>query len=211
MDKTTISIQAHLHVFVILFTTTVFKRSIRNQAQAWRPLGYIPIDRNYYSQSQWYDMSNELKSQRLNILFDTVLQSFRAAQTEGSLRVSLTLGNQTKLVNLKVPLAFIIGDIQGGDGICGRSAYYQIKARRICRMCDATQAVYSSKQVDNCKPLVMEEIKQLVLNKDTERLHMLYSISIIGKLFLTLTMEVSQVGFLLQHALLKLSMLLKMA
>ena len=62
MDKTTISTNAHLHVFVILFTTTIFKRSIRNQAHAWRPLGYIPIDRNYYSTSQWEDMTAELKS-----------------------------------------------------------------------------------------------------------------------------------------------------
>ena len=44
----------------------------------------------------------------------------RAAQEEGALNVQLTLGNQKTFANLKVPLAFIIGDDQGGDGICGR-------------------------------------------------------------------------------------------
>jgi hypothetical protein len=173
MDKTTISNQAHLHVFVIMFTTTIFKRSIRNQAHAWQPLGYIPIDRNYYSGPQWDAMKSELKSHRLNMLFDTVLQSFRAAQEKDALQIPLTLGNQTKNVNLKVPLAFIIGDIQGGDGICGWSAYYQPDARRICRMCDATPAAYDSKEMDNCQPLVMEDIKQMCINNETKNLHSL--------------------------------------
>src|SRR5207237_3097091 len=73
MDKTTISNTANLHVFVIMFTTTIFKRKIRNQAHAWRPLGYIPIDRNYYSGAQWSNMTAEIKYTRLNMLFDTVL------------------------------------------------------------------------------------------------------------------------------------------
>ena len=87
--------------------------------------------------------------------------------------VPLTLGNKTKTVNLKVPLAFIIGDIQGGDGICGRSAYYSMKAKHICRMCDATPAVYDSKEMDNCNMLVMDDIKQMCLNKDEEQLESL--------------------------------------
>lgn len=173
MDKTTISTTSSLHVFVIMFTTSIFKRSIRNQAHAWRPLGYIPIDRNYYSGSQWQAMSSEIKSVRLNMLFDIVLQSFRIAQRPGALKVPLTLGDQTKVVNLKVPLAFIIGDIQGGDNICGRSAYYQSDARRICRMCNATPDVYNSKEVENCQLLVMEEMKKLCIEKDTKALYKL--------------------------------------
>ena len=67
------------------------------------------------------------------------------------------MGYQTKLVNLKVPLAFIIGDIQGGDNICGRSAYYHSDARHICRMCNATPEMYDSKEMNNCELLVMEK------------------------------------------------------
>ena len=118
-------------------------------------------------------MTSEMKSVQLNILFDVVLQSFREAQKDGALKIPLTLGNQTKVVNLKVPLAFIIGDIQGGDGICGRSAYYNTNARRICRMCNATSKVYDSKEVENCKLLVMEEMKQLCINNNTKKLHSL--------------------------------------
>ena len=74
------------------------------------------------------------------------------------------MGNKTKIVNLKVPLAYIIGDIQGGDGICGHSAYYNSDAKRICRMCDATPDAYSSIEVDNCNLLVMSDVIHLCKN-----------------------------------------------
>ena len=50
---------------------------------------------------QWSAMTSEIKSTRLNLLFDTVLQSFRAAQKEGALIIPLTLGNITKTVTSK--------------------------------------------------------------------------------------------------------------
>ena len=79
MDKTTISNSAHLHVFAVMFTTTIFDCKVQNQAHAWQPLGYIPIEHNYYSKKQWHDLK-EKKCIRANILFDTVLQSFHEAQ-----------------------------------------------------------------------------------------------------------------------------------
>ena len=119
-------------------------------------------------------MNKDLRSRCENLFLDTVLHSFKEVQKDGSLDgVPLTLGNKTRTVNLKVPLAFIIGDIQSGDGICGRSAYYGMKAKRICRMCDATPAVYDSKEMDNCNMLVLDDIKQMCLNKDEEQLESL--------------------------------------
>ena len=95
----------------------------------------------------------------------------------------LTLGNLIKNVNLKVPLAFIIGDIQGGDGICGRSAFYRADAKRICRMCDATPAAYETKTMDCCNMLVMEDIRQLCLNKDEDKLESNVAISQLSSIF----------------------------
>ena len=171
MDKTTISSTARMSVYAVMFTTTIFDYKIHNNAQAWRPLGYIPIEKNFHSSAQWKKMDCNLKSKCENLFYETVLQSFIEAQKDGALDgVPLTLGNKTKTVNLKVPLAFIIGDIQGGDGICGRSAYYGKNARRICRMCDATPAVYDSKEMDNCNMLVMEDVMQMCRDKDEKRL-----------------------------------------
>ena len=49
----------------------------------------------------------------------------------------LKLGDKSKVVTLKLPIMFIIGDNQGGDAICGRTIYYGKTARRISRICDA--------------------------------------------------------------------------
>src|SRR5688500_14606308 len=56
MDKTTFSNSAHLHVYAVMFTTTIFDCKTSNQTHAWRPLGYIPIEHNYYSGQQWKNM-----------------------------------------------------------------------------------------------------------------------------------------------------------
>ena len=148
-------------------------------------------------------MGWDLKNMRENMLYDAVLHTFKEAQKDNALKdFKLTLGNKTKLVNLKVPLAFIIGDIQGGDNICGRSAFYQSDASRICRMCDATPEAYVSKEMDCCNMLVMEDVKQMCLKKETDRLELCCSLPT-GKLFMTLIMEVHLVECLLLHVLLK--------
>ncbi len=166
MDKTTISSTACMSVYAVMFSTTVFDYKMHNKAQAWRPLGYIPIKKNFHSSAQWGKMDKVLKSRRENIFFKAVLQSFLEAQQPiALLDVPITLGNKTKIVNLKVPLAFIIGDIQGGDNICGRSAYYKDDAKRICHMCDATPAAYISKEMNQCNLLVMEDIKQMCIQQ----------------------------------------------
>lgn len=163
MDKTTILSTVQRSVYVIMFSTTIFDCKTCNWAHAWRSLGYIPIEKNYHSSAHWSKLEEGLKSYCENMLFETVLQSFKEAQKLGALDdVELTLGNKTKMVNLKVPLAFIIGDIQGGDGICGRSAYYKEDTSCICHMCDITPAAYESKQKDNCILLVMEDISNCI-------------------------------------------------
>ena len=45
MDKTTISSTARMSVYAVMFTTSLFDYKTHNKAQAWRPLGYIPIEK----------------------------------------------------------------------------------------------------------------------------------------------------------------------
>ena len=68
-----------------------------------------------------------------------MLESFVQAQQPGAMNnFQLTWGNKTKLVNLKIPLAFIIGDAQGGDTICGGPPTYSLNSRHISQMCNVT-------------------------------------------------------------------------
>ena len=103
------------------------------------------------------------------------LSSFVASQEPGAMDdVYLQLADKAKEVNMRIPLAFIIGDNQGGDGIVGRAAVYNQTARRICRSCDATVDQYVTVESDCCSPLNMETIKAHVLTQDWEALFALH-------------------------------------
>ena len=88
--------------------------------------------------------------------------------------VYFPLGDKGKDVNLLVPLAFIVGDNQGGDGIIGRAAVYNETARRICRSCTATIVQYDTIESDSCEPLIMSDIIAMVISKDWVGLHALH-------------------------------------
>jgi hypothetical protein len=123
----------------------------RNKSNAWRPLAYIPCESQFYSQKQYNKFSTDTKQFRLFQLFEVGLSSFIAAQQAGAMQdVYFPLGDKGKDVNLLVPLAFIVGDNQGGDGIIGRAAVYNETARRICRSCTATIVQYDTIESDSC-------------------------------------------------------------
>ena len=108
-------------------------------------------------------------------LFEVGLSSFIAAQQPGAMTdVYLTLADKGKDVNMFIPLAFIVGDNQGGDGITGRAAVYNETARRICRSCDATVAAYDTIESDCCQPLNMDDIMSMVVAQDWDGLHALH-------------------------------------
>ena len=79
------------------------------------------------------------------------------------------LGNVSKLRNIKVACGLVLGDIQGGDKICCRSASYLQTINRICRKC-----TIPGSECDNlnheCHKISMKAIKMLVANKDEKRL-----------------------------------------
>ena len=108
-------------------------------------------------------MSAPLKQIRLFKLFSVAIQSFIDAQKEGAMDdVYLVLGDKAKSVILRIPLAFIIGDNQGGDSISGRICFYGITAKRISRCCDATAANYEDFSPESCSFLNMEDIMEMV-------------------------------------------------
>ena len=84
------------------------------------------------------------------------------------------LADKGKDVNLLVPLAFIVGDNQGGDGITGRATVYNETARRICRSCNATIAQYDTIESDSCEPLNTNDIMAMVTSQDWPGLHSLH-------------------------------------
>ena len=108
-------------------------------------------------------MEAPVKLLRLFKLYSVALKSFIQAQQDGAMdNIYLALGDKAKYVNMKIPLAFIIGDNQGGDNIAGRTCHYGITAKRISRCCDATPHNYADVSADSCSFLHMKPIMQMV-------------------------------------------------
>jgi hypothetical protein len=126
---------------------------------AWRPLAYIPDQDLHYSKQQRSKIPPAVKQIRNFKLFNEGLKPCVAAQQTHALsHIYLQLRDKAKHVNLKIPLAFIIGDNQGGDQILGRCISYDgMWAKSISRCCDATPANYSNVEKDPCTFLDMED------------------------------------------------------
>ena len=129
-------------------------------------------------------MSTDAKSLRLHKIYEAVLQSFYDAQSGNSLEnISLTLGeNDTKDVDIKVPLFYIIGDMQGGDKMCCTSATYRNTLSRPCRKCNVKGSQLMDPLV-NCKKISMEHIKDLILHGKSKELKALNQHNVFSMFF----------------------------
>jgi hypothetical protein len=154
----------------LMFSTTLFNQKLRNQPIAWRPLGYIYDLTIEESNSMKSGQSIHLKYQRLHAIFEALLATLLEAQQPGILdNIQLTLGGITKIVNLKIPICFIIGDMQGGDKICACSPCYSNKMQRLCRKCNIKGSEADDPFVV-CKRMIMARIQALVENQEYAKL-----------------------------------------
>ena len=114
-----------------------------------------------------------------------ILASVKEAQKEGALdNVMIRLGPYKKRVNLKIPVAFIIGDAQGGDYIVGRSAYYDgWKAKQCCRKCDAGPEQVESTTPGMCRRLIQSEIEEMIRENRLDELKALYQYDNVNAFF----------------------------
>ena len=153
------------------FTTSILNQSERNKGSNWRTLCLMPDLSAFESKAQRMNQTPQTKSRRLHALFRVGMDSYLKCEQDSSVLkdVMLRLAGVTKLRNIKIACGLVLGDIQGGDKICCRSASYLKTINRICRKC-----TIPGDQCDNlkyeCRKISMKTIKQLVANKDESRL-----------------------------------------
>jgi hypothetical protein len=170
-DETKLAKSGKTGCWPLLFTTTIFNQGLlRNLSSAWRPLGYLFDLSIIESKAEKGHQSNEYKGNRLQALFCTLIETLIDAQKEGALdNIWLTLGDQTRLVNLKIAVIFIIGDMQGGDKICCTAAAYSNRMSRLCRKCNVRGDEAGDRFVV-CRRMSMVKIQVLVEANDVESL-----------------------------------------
>ena len=96
------------------FTFSMLPRNICNQAWAWHPLGFIPKFESHHSCGQ--------NMQALHLVLTHILSGLRGIQEIGGLTTVVLppLLSQQITLTFKVPIAFIVGDVEGHDKHCGR-------------------------------------------------------------------------------------------
>lgn len=100
---------------------------------------------------KYNQFKSTIKTKQLQQLYSAALHKLKIAQLSGYLNnVELKLGSKCKIVNLKIPIMYIIGDNQGGNSICGQIVNYGKHQRRISRMCNAGPNLLSNPRVDLC-------------------------------------------------------------
>jgi len=165
-DEAKLSQGGNAGAWPLNFTLSIFNQSLRNLPFAWRPLGYIYDLSIIESQAERAAQTKTIKYERLHAMFRTILAPLVEIQRAGGLRdVVLTLGKTTKRVNILLPVAFIIGDIQGGDKMCCRAPSYTNTLNRICRKCDIKGAD-SANPFMNCKKVSQVKIIELLEDED---------------------------------------------
>jgi hypothetical protein len=161
-DKTHLRKGGKAASWPLLFTASILNQKLRNLPIAWRTLGYsndLPL---IQSSAEDKHFSKELKAERLHAIFKTLLASIIVAQESGALDdIPITSGGVTKVVNLKVPVIFIIGDMQGGDKIYCTTCHYSNKLHNLCCKCNV-RGDESGDPLVQCKKVSMVRMMQLV-------------------------------------------------
>jgi hypothetical protein len=108
------------------------------------------------------DLLNELKAECLHAIFKTILATLIEAQQSRALDdIPLLFEDETKRVNLKVPVIFIIGDMHGGDKICCTTCHYSTKLHSSCCKCNV-RGDKAGNPLIQCKKISMVRMMQLV-------------------------------------------------
>lgn len=154
----------------LMFTTSLFNQKMRNTTVVWKPLGYIYSLSNIESAKEYAQQSQELKYSRLHAIYAKVLETYIYAQRSNILdNIELTIGSFTRVVNIKVPCAFVIGDMLGGDKICCSAPTYSNRVSRICRQCNVKGPDVGKPEI-NCEKIRMDRVKTLVSLNQTKAL-----------------------------------------
>ena len=158
-------------ITLLKFTTSLLNQREQNKEANWRTLCFIPDLSAFQGYAAHKAQDGQVKAMRLHSMFRAGMESYVALEKDSSLTKDflMTIAGMTKSVNVKLCCCLILGDIQGGDKICCRSASYKSSIQRICRKCNIPGDECHNLNY-TCKRISMRRIKWLVKMEDQERL-----------------------------------------
>lgn len=155
IDRTHVADKDKLSLEPVLFSLSIIPRALRNHPFAWRPLGFIPK----------FSTSKSLGSnaQTYHRVLGTILSGLVRAQNNGGIKCCVLAGQldaegAEREFCFKVPLAFVIGDVEGHDVLCAR--YHTHNTKMLSRECNCSMEDADNHQVD-CKYIRASDLTRL--------------------------------------------------
>jgi hypothetical protein len=116
IDRTHVADKDKLSLEPVLFSLSIIPRALRNLPFSWRPLGFIPKLPNSKA------IGNNART--YHKVLASILSGLVLAQKNGGIKCGVMDKVDAHGVDrefcFKVPLAFVIGDVEGHDVLCGR-------------------------------------------------------------------------------------------
>jgi hypothetical protein len=125
-NRTHVANKDKLSLCPLMFTLSIIPRWKGNQPYAWRPLGYFPK----LPQAKKFGQNIDTLHRCLDVLLSGLVMAQRSSGL--TTPVLRTDGSSIELC-FKVPLCFIIGDVEGHNELCARYGSHQ--SHRLCRKC----------------------------------------------------------------------------
>ncbi len=148
LDKTFIDVKGRYQMEPVVFTLSIFNQKLRNQSHAWRHLAYMAHAAYLTIAQKAMISSSSVEGQSMRnyqAQLAVALSSLIESQTGGGFQTHLTLIGLTRLVTVKTPVVFFVGDNESQDKLTiriqnrGDNTDEEV-ASRLCRMCDVTFA-----------------------------------------------------------------------
>ena len=146
LDASNVDKNGRLQVNPMTFTLGIFKRAIRNKADAWRTMGYVDDQLNYLDKDVRKSLDKSSKVQDVHAIISLIMDEFKQIQgADGGFSWKLELSKNSFDVVFKLAIQTIIGDCKGNDLLCGRFGSHGINVKMLCRDCDVLTS-----EGDNC-------------------------------------------------------------
>lgn len=130
IDKTVTDLHGNLSLEPVSFTIGILTREVRNQARAWRPLGYVQ------NQSLHPSEGGLGVSIDYHFMLKEIFKSLVEVQAKEGIQWDLSYRGTVYHVVFKLPVLFIIGDTEGHDKMVGKYLNRTKMVKRLCRYCD---------------------------------------------------------------------------
>ena len=150
VDRTHVADKDKLSLEPVLFSLSIIPRALRNHPFAWRPLGFIP--KLPSSKTLGF---NAITYHRV---LSSILSGLVTAQRNGGIKASLLHDGLEEEFCFKVPLAFVIGDVEGHDVLCGR--YHTHSTKQLSRECNCSMDDADNHEVE-CEYIKASHLRQL--------------------------------------------------